>query len=215
VFSPRNSLDALTLYSQLAMSAQTGFFMTFAFGINKTFKEVYKNSPAMVRFALLEKTTRPLKNGSPEKEAELAEIQALRDMPQNVFAVGEFIKTNELEGWVKEKLSGLNSAVNYIHNKFMLIDPLSEHPIVIGGSANFSDASTTNNDENMLIIKDNKRVADIYLGEYMRLFSHHAFRESLKWRKPNDPPKPLRTDNWWLDNFNDTSRANRRKYFAP
>jgi PLD-like domain len=214
VFSPRSSLDALTLYSQLAMSAQTGFFMTFAFGINQTFKEVYKNSPAMVRFALLEKTTRPLKNGSPEKEAELADIQALRNIPQNVFAVGEFIKTNELDGWVKEKLSGLNSAVNYIHNKFMLIDPLSEHPIVIGGSANFSDASTTNNDENMLIIKDNKRVADIYIGEYMRLFSHHAFRESLKWRKPNDPPKPLRTDNWWLDNFSDTSRANRRKYFA-
>jgi hypothetical protein len=67
----------------------------------------------------------------------------------------------------------------------------------------------------MLIIKDNKRVADIYLGEFMRLFSHHAFRESLKWRQPNDPPKPLRTDNWWLDNFSDTSRANRRKYFAP
>jgi hypothetical protein len=214
VFSPRQSLDALTLYSELAKSAKKGFFMTFAFGINETFKSVYKNSPASVRFALLEKTTRPMKNGSPEQIAELAEIQALRNMPENVFAVGDFIKTNEFDGWVKEKLSGLNGMVNYVHNKFMLIDPLSEHPIIITGSANFSDASTTNNDENMLIIKDNKRVADIYLGEFMRLFSHHAFRESLKWRKPNEQPKPLRTDNWWADNFGDTSRANRRKYFA-
>ena len=96
----------------------------------------------------------------------------------------------------------------------MMMDPLSNNPIIITGSANFSDASTINNDENMVIIKGNKRVADIYLGEYMRLFSHHAFRESLKWRKPNEQPKPLRTDDWWTDNFGDTPRSSRRKFFA-
>ena len=76
------------------------------------------------------------------------------------------------------------------------------------------NASTEKNDENMVIIKGNKRVADIYLGEYMRLFSHHSFRESLKWRKPNEAPKPLRTDDWWKDNFGDTARSSRRKFFA-
>ena len=35
----------------------------------------------------------------------------------------------------------------------MLIDPLSEYSIVITGSANFSDASTERNDENMLVIR--------------------------------------------------------------
>ena len=115
---------------------------------------------------------------------------------------------------MKERLSGLNKNVQYVHNKFMLVDPLSDDPIVVAGSANFSVASTTNNDENMVITRGNKRVADIYLGEFMRLYSHHAFRESLQWRDTSRPPKPLRTDDWWRDYFGNTARSTRRKYFA-
>jgi len=215
VFSPRQSLDALELYAKLASGAKSGLFMTFAFGMNDIFKDVYRNSQAPFRLALLEKKTRPLEEGSEEREKEEEAIQDLRDMPENVFAIGDFIKTNEFDGWVKEKLSGLNSNVKYVHNKFMLVDPLSSDPIVVAGSANFSNASTTDNDENMVIIRGNTRVADIYLGEFMRLFSHHSFRESLQWRKPNEPPKPLDTgDTWWKDNFGDNPRSARRAFFA-
>jgi phosphatidylserine/phosphatidylglycerophosphate/cardiolipin synthase-like enzyme len=161
----------------------------------------------------MEKMTRPMKKG-PAHDAEVKDIQQLRNMPQNIFAIGNLITTNKFEGWVKEKLLSLNKNVHYIHDKFMLVDPLSKSPIVVTGSANFSDASTTNNDENMVIIKGNTRVADIYLGEYMRLFSHYAFRESLPWRKKNEQPKPLRTDDWWKDYFGNNPRSSRRKYFA-
>jgi phosphatidylserine/phosphatidylglycerophosphate/cardiolipin synthase-like enzyme len=58
----------------------------------------------------------------------------------------------------------------------MLVDPLTNDPTLITGSANFSNASTKNNDENMLIIQGNERVADIYLGEFIRLFNHFYFR---------------------------------------
>jgi len=213
LFSPRHGLDALNFYGQLAMTAKHGLFMTFAFGLHQIFKDVYKNSTAPFRLALLEKTTRPMEDG-PEKELEEKAIQILRNLPENVFAVGDFIATNEFDGWVKEKLTGLNSNVRYVHNKFMLIDPMSNDPIVVAGSANFSEASTEDNDENMIIVRGNKRVADIYLGEFMRLFTHHSFRESLKWRRPDEPPKPLRTDDWWKDSFGNTPRSSRRKYFA-
>jgi phosphatidylserine/phosphatidylglycerophosphate/cardiolipin synthase-like enzyme len=150
----------------------------------------------------------------PEKQAEEGKIQQLRNKPENVFAVGNFIRTSSVDGWLKERLSGLNSHVRYVHNKFMLIDALGDDPIVISGSANFSEASTIRNDENMLIIRGNTRVADIYLGEFMRLYSHFAFRESLQWRKPDEPPKPLRTDDWWQDYFGNTTRSHRRMCFA-
>ncbi len=58
----------------------------------------------------------------------------------------------------------------------MLLDPLSKAPVVITGSANFSKASTVSNDENMLVVKGDHRVADIYFTEYMRLFTHYYFR---------------------------------------
>ncbi len=56
------------------------------------------------------------------------------------------------------------------------MDPLSDDPIVVTGSANFSNASTNVNDENMLIIRGNQRVADIYFTEFNRIFNHYYFR---------------------------------------
>jgi phosphatidylserine/phosphatidylglycerophosphate/cardiolipin synthase-like enzyme len=213
LFSPRKNLDALDFYAKLATDAKEGLFMTFAFGMNKIFRDVYQNSTAPIRLALMEKKTRPMEEG-PAKDAEEKFIDDLRKKIENVFAIGDFIRTNEFDGWVKERLTGLNTNVRYIHNKFMLVDPLGNDPIVIAGSANFSAASIEDNDENMLVIRGNKRVADIYLGEFMRLFSHFSFRESLKWRKPDEPPKPLSTGDWWADNFGNTARSTRRKFFA-
>ena len=104
--------------------------------------------------------------------------------------------------------------MRYVHNKFMLVDPLGDDPIVVAGSANFSDASTRQNDENMVIVRGDTRVADIYLGEFMRLYSHHAFRESLGFSDSGAPPKRLRTDDWWRDSFGATPRSTRRQFFA-
>lgn len=213
LFSPRSSLDALDWYARLATSATDGLFMTFAFGMNDIFKDVYRNATAPFRLALMEKKVRSMKDG-PAKDAEIAAIDDLRRKPENVFAIGDFIRTNAIDGWAKERLTGMNTHVRFIHNKFMLVDPLTDDPVVVAGSANFSDASTRRNDENMLLVRGNTRVADIYLGEFMRLFSHHAFRESLWWRAPDDPPKPLRTDDWWRDYFGATPRSTRRRYFA-
>jgi phosphatidylserine/phosphatidylglycerophosphate/cardiolipin synthase-like enzyme len=213
LFSPRKGLQALDWYADIARAGTQGLFMTFAFGMNDIWKDVYRTAQAPLRFALLEQKTRPMRAG-PARDAEEHAIDELRWRPENVFAIGSFIRTNELDGWVKERLTGLNSHVRYVHNKFMLVDPLSNDPIVISGSANFSAASTTDNDENMLVIRGNTHVADVYLGEFMRLYSHHAFRESLTWRDPDDPPKNLRTDNWWQDYFGDTPRSMRRQFFA-
>lgn len=214
LFSPRRNLDVLDWYADLALNATDGLFMTFAFGMHDVFKNAYRNSQAPLRFALMEQKTRPMKAG-PEKEAEEQRIQELRNMPQNVFAVGTLIdKRNAVEGWLLETLTGLNRHVRFIHNKFMLLNPLTNDPIVVAGSANFSDASTQKNDENMILVRGDTRVADIYVGEFMRLYSHHAFRESLQWRNTTDSPKHLRIDDWWKDYFGNTSRSRRRRYFA-
>jgi len=215
VFSPRTSLRALEWYRDLAQSARSALFMTFAFGINDLFKDVYRNATAELRFALLEKKTRSFPSDEEEaRKAEERAVDLLRFRKKNVFAIGSIIRDDALEGWVKERLTGLNKNVNYVHNKFMLIDPLSSNPTVIAGSANFSAASTISNDENMVVVKGNKRVADIYLGEFMRLYSHHAFRESRTFSNPDTQPKFLRVDDWWADYYGNTPRSRRRTYFA-
>lgn len=214
IFSPRGSDDILDWYVKLANDAKESIFMTFAFGMNHRFKDVYRDSAASLRFALMEKAVRPMAAG-PKKDAEMADIKSLRFMDENLFAIGSHFRVNKFDNWLAERLTDLNKHVRYIHNKFMLIDPLSSDPIIVGGSANFSDASVKKNDENMLVIRGNTRVADIYIGEYMRLYSHHAFREFVSRRgRALSKLDHLRTDDWWKDYFGSGNRSRRRMYFS-
>src|SRR2546425_1012327 len=85
------------------------------------------------------------------------------------------IKEFELEKWfLKEELyrPKNDGFVFFIHTKFLLIDPLSDDPLVCSGSANFSTGSLLQNDENMLLIRGDTRVADIYMTEFDRIMRH-------------------------------------------
>ena len=75
-----------------------------------------------------------------------------------------------------EQLSGLNDHVSFIHTKYLLVDAFSDDPIVVCGSANFSTASNTNNDENMMIVRGDTRLADQFAVNFLRMFRHHEYR---------------------------------------
>ena len=217
VFSPRDSTAALDFYGRLAKEASGALFMSFAFGMHETFQSAYRNGLAPLRYALMEKMVVPRRDKDKTK-AEVQKIINLRKMPENRFAVGGFLETNSFDRWLVERLTGLNTHVKYIHTKYMLIDPLGDDPIVVSGSANFSEPSCNKNDENMLIIRGNERVAHIYLGEFMRLYNHFAYREwvrSSRARGRTPKTKYLdEGDNWWRGYFAETPQSRQREYFA-
>lgn len=78
------------------------------------------------------------------------------------------------------------------------------------------------NDENMLVIRGDTRVADIYLTEFMRIFSHHRFRESLAIRVANTgsaagwSPHDLDESDAWVAKHYDPNQERffRRNYFS-
>lgn len=173
IFSPRKNLDVLEMYADLVDNAKKLSCITLAFGIGKEFKKLIKDNTKLshIAFFLLEKEDKPNKRAKDPFVALTAK--------NNVYkAWGSFLK-EPLYQWTQEtntrKLK-LNTHVSYVHSKFLLRDPLSEDPIVVTGSANFSKPSTDSNDENMLIIRGNQRVADIYFTEFNRLFYHYYFR---------------------------------------
>lgn len=180
VFSPRAGLKVLDLYVNMVDSASACSCITLAFGINPAFKEkLIDNDPLnAIVFMLLEK------KDAPNKRSKQPFVPLTTR--QNVYqAWGSFID-DPVYNWAREKnnrILQLNSHVAYVHSKFLLRDPLGDDPHVVTGSANFSKASTNDNDENMIIIRGDKRVADIYFTEFNRLFNHYYFRsvaESLK-----------------------------------
>ncbi len=105
------------------------------------------------------------------------------DARNNVYkAWGSYLR-DPLYQWARETNNAalkLNTHVSYIHSKFLLVDPLGADPIVVTGSANFSTASTNDNDENMILVRGNKRAADIYFTEFNRLFFHFYFRSVVE-----------------------------------
>ena len=107
--------------------------------------------------------------------------------------------------WARETkagLLGLNQHVSDTHSKFMLVDPLSDHPIVVTGSAHFCEASVKENDESMLLVRGQRRTADIYLTEFNRNFNHYYFRsitEATSFRPPSpteDSRFLVESDEW-------------------
>src|SRR4029434_9761991 len=101
----------------------------------------------------------------------------------------------------------------------MIIDPLGDDPLVITGSANFSDASIRKNDENMLLVRGDKRVSDLYLSEFMRLFNHFQFRGLAQARAATGPETArsfLVPDDSWRDRYYQLGSPKylERRYFS-
>jgi phosphatidylserine/phosphatidylglycerophosphate/cardiolipin synthase-like enzyme len=146
---------------------------SLAFGVNKLFKDsLDDNTPdSHLTFLLLEKRDKPRKGS----KAPFVALNARNNVYQ---AWGSYVRQAVYQ-WAREtntRFLELNTHVAYIHSKFLLRDPLGDDPIVVTGSANFSPASTNGNDENMIIVRGNQRVADIYLTEFNRLFNHYYAR---------------------------------------
>ena len=130
------------------------------------------------------------------------------------------IQEFELDKWFfKEELyrPKNDGFVFFVHTKFLLIDPLSDDPLVCSGSANFSPGSLLQNDENMMLIRGNTRVADIYMTEFDRIFRHFYFRNianELAAAKTSDDAKSIfldETDKWTKSYFRAGALKNNRR----
>ena len=101
----------------------------------------------------------------------------------------------------------------------MSFAPLGDDPVVATGSANFSAASQHANDENMLVIRGDTRVAGIYFGEFMRIFDHIYSRYLvglIARRGEHDPQAGYLKDDaeaWVSGHFKPGRKQLRREYF--
>ena len=194
VFSPRPDLGALSLYARLiGGDAASLVCATFAFGIAQDIADAAAagTPDGPLRFFLLETRGKPT---------------VRLDASRNVYQAWGSELDQPLGKWVAETTTrelGLNVHVAFIHDKFLLCDPLGPDPVVVTGSANFSRASTVENDENMVIIRGDRRVADIYFTEFNRLFFHYYFRSVVQ-RVSGRPGAPA-TDEQALDLVEDDS----------
>lgn len=111
----------------------------------------------------------------------------------------------DFEWWIKEvtrrefipKSGKIGYAIT--HAKMIVIDAFSENPIVITGSHNFSISASQSNDENFVVIRGNKKLAQHYAVACISMYNHYKWRGYLysKALKNEKPWSHLNTDPSW------------------
>ncbi len=82
-----------------------------------------------------------------------------------------------------------------VHSKAIVIDPFSDNCAVITGSHNFSTSASQKNDENLVIVRGNQKLAQAYALHINGVYDHYSWRAYLgSGGDPDQIYKPL--DGW-------------------
>lgn len=80
-----------------------------------------------------------------------------------------------------------------VHSKVLVVDPLSSQPTVVTGSHNFSESASGENDENFLVIRGDRALAEAYVVNVYSAWRHYRARvaQGLPWAG-------LKKDDSWM-----------------
>lgn len=173
-FSPIKEKDILETSVNLIRSAQSAVLISAPFGVDETMiQALLTNSDDIIEYGLV--------NATAKKKIEQLQRNNTRFFPPNR------LKTYMSRNW-DAKAFGAHK----IHAKTIVIDPWGDKPKVLIGSANFSKASCSDNDENTMLITGNKRLSSILATEFMRIYDHYKSR-------------------FYIDQFTDENKAIKKK----
>ena len=194
IFSPQSKLDMIELYADIAKGAEL-LMVSAPFLVHPDIRKTWSTPTTTgLRYVLADKA------GSFGPKGE---IDVFNRTDGDVGVAATLLKNplNDYQGKVLERAESYHHKGVHIHSKVILADPLGDDPILITGSANFSNGSTEINDSNSLILRGKSPVMDIYMTEFMRMFEHYLFR--YKQAAATDAAKPLglKDDASWSDPY--------------
>lgn len=108
-----------------------------------------------------------------------------------------------------------------IHDKILVVDPFGPDCVVVTGSHNLGYKASYSNDENLCIIRGNRKIAHAYTAHVLDIVNHYNWRYKLV--KTKQQEKSLKkaftdldeTDSWQTKYFRGNFLANRDQFFFP
>ena len=162
-FSPRDdkeTLETLHWYADLMGSAQRILCMTFAFNLDHVFSGCAGASGPDA----------PLRGLRQERRGPMSKTQ-IDQVRNTVIAAGAKLDKGDMENFLGEELTGFNSNFTSTTSSCWSIRWATIRRRSPGRRIS-AEPHRHDNDENMLVIRSDLRVADIYFGEFMRIFDH-------------------------------------------
>ncbi len=187
IFSPQPNENMLDLYASLCKQAHH-LMVCAPFELAEQIQHALENPPAgILHFLLLDK---------PSSLGSTNEVKLISGEAQNEVSIATTLSSplHDFQNHMLEGKESFHHAGVHVHAKIIAVDLLSDDPIIVTGSANYSNGSTLHNDENSLILRGNSAAADIYATEFMRMFEHYYFR-ALRAQKDAHPVAHQKSNN--------------------
>jgi phosphatidylserine/phosphatidylglycerophosphate/cardiolipin synthase-like enzyme len=186
IFSPQPNSNMLDLYASLCKGAKH-LMVAAPFELAQQIQHSFENPPeGVLHFLLLDKQS---SLGSTN------EVRLISGEAQNEVSIATTLSSplHDFQNHLLESKESFHHAGVHIHAKIIAVNLLSDDPIIVTGSANYSNGSTLHNDENSVIIRGNTAAADIYATEFMRMFEHYYFRALRDQKRTQPTGKPSAT----------------------
>lgn len=116
-----------------------------------------------------------------------------------------------------EQLTAKGGIGAIIHDKLVVIDPLSPDCTVILGSHNLGFKASYCNDENMVIVSGDQALAEAYAVHILDVYDHYRFRAVQAERQEQHKKSWsgfLDTDDSWLEGYVEDRQGALMRYFA-
>jgi phosphatidylserine/phosphatidylglycerophosphate/cardiolipin synthase-like enzyme len=96
-------------------------------------------------------------------------------------------------GWQKELLK---AGFAITHDKIVVIDPFADDCVVVTGSHNLGYQASYNNDENLVMIEGNKKLAMAYATHVLDVYDHFSWRWTVNHGTTVDANLKTKPDDW-------------------
>ncbi len=194
LFSPLRGDDILDAASSLIKSAKSAVFLSTPFAMDGSLIEALNaNAERIIEYGLINSTAKKKIEGQNRSNT-------------------RFYTPTRLETYLGRRWDAKMFGSHKIHAKTLIIDPWGENPAILFGSANFSRASCRYNDENMLLVQDNKEIVSVFTTEFIRMFDHYKSRWFINnfFSSENAQIRYLEDNGSWSDiYFKQTSRSHK------
>ncbi len=140
----------------------------------------------------------------PEGRGKRPQVATIGENPQGraqpdfrVIPATQVNKGDAFGAWEAE----LNKAgFAIIHDKILVIDPFSDDCTVVTGSHNLGYRASHNNDENIVVVRGHRALAEAYACHVLDVYDHYAWRWWLA-QAPDKFGKPLDPTDGWQDRY--------------
>jgi len=110
-----------------------------------------------------------------------------------VISANALDKTVVPKGWQKELLK---AGFAITHDKIVVIDPFADDCVVVTGSHNLGYQASYNNDENLVMIEGNKKLAMAYATHVLDVYDHFSWRWTVNQGTSIDANLKTKPDDW-------------------